>query len=334
MSSPRAVPDQARNAAFSAISRHADNPSAFLALNQGNELFTAPHLDGFIAYREVGRCWIQFGGPFAAADDRAALLQAFLDAAGRRRRRVLALQLQHDDATLYAERGMRVNQIGASYAVELSGMTLRGKRFVRLRNKISRATRAGLEIAEVDAAEHADRIEQIDRVWLRQKGRHVRELQFLVGEIGGPAQEHRRLFLGTVDGVPVGYVSYAPVHGSRPGWLHDLSRRVPDAPPGVMEAINFSACQRFREGGAEWLHFGFTPFTSLDPVHEMTTASAPITRIVGLLGEHGSFVYPSATQLEYKLKWYPEATLPEYMAYDGWFRPRLAWALLRVTNSI
>ncbi|EME15496.1 bifunctional lysylphosphatidylglycerol flippase/synthetase MprF [Rhodococcus triatomae] len=334
MSSPQAMQDQALDSALSAMRRFSDNPSAYLALNQGNQLFTTPRVDGFVAYREVGRCWIQFGGPVAAAEQRGTLLQEYLDEAARRRRRVLALQVQHDDAVLYAERGMRVNQIGASYAVDLAAMTLKGKRFVSLRNKISRATRAGLVITEVDAAAHLDRIDEIDRVWLRQKGRHVKELQFLVGEIGGPVQRHRTLFLGTIDGAPVGYVSYAPVHGSRPGWLHDLSRRTPEAPPGVMEAINRHACTRFREAGSEWLHFGFTPFTSLDPAHELATASTPISKVVGLLGRYGSVVYPSATQLEYKMKWYPEAVIPEYMAYDTWFHPRLVWAMLRVTNSV
>lgn len=334
MPSPRAEQDQALNSAVSAMSRFSDNPSAYLALNQGNELFTVPDIDGFIAYRTVGRCWIQFGGPFAATYQRAALLRAFLARAKQQHRRVLALQIQHSDAVLYAEEGLRVNQIGASYAVDLTNLTLKGKRFVRLRNKISRATRAGLEITEVDAADHAHRLEQIDRVWLRQKGRHVKELQFLIGEIGGAAQQHRKLFLGTIDQQPIGYVSYAPVHGSRPGWLHDLSRRIPDAPPGVMEAINFAACQQFRESGAEWLHFGFTPFTSLDPACEMPTASKQIARVVRLLADHGALVYPSATQLDYKLKWFPEAVISEYMAYENWFHPRLVWALLRVTNSI
>ena len=26
-----------------------------------------------------------------------------------------------------------------------------------------------------------------------------------------------------------GYISYSPVYGSRPGWMHDLSRRQPDS---------------------------------------------------------------------------------------------------------
>lgn len=311
-----------------------DNPSAFLALNSGNSYFTEPGIDGFVCYRTAGRSWIQFGGPFTAPDCRHRLGSAFLDAARRARRRVIAVQLQRDDAALYHSLGTTVNQLGASYAVDLNQFTLAGKKFVRLRNKISRAERAGLKVTEVDAALYGEAIDTIDRRWLRQKGRMTKELTFLIGEIGGPVQRLRRLFVGEIDNTPTAYISYSPVAGGRAGWLHDLSRRDPDAPPGVMEAINFFAAKAFQAQGAAWLHFGFTPFTSLDASHELPGAARIVSRIMRLLAEHGEVVYPARTQLEYKLKWAPQVIIPEYLAYTGSLSPGALWSLLRVTNSI
>ncbi|MFI5778771.1 bifunctional lysylphosphatidylglycerol flippase/synthetase MprF [Nocardia sp. NPDC051570] len=334
MESTRTTPELDHTLAVDMLRRCSDNPSAFLALNRSNVLYTDPRIFGFVCYRPVGKYWIQFGGPFAEPSERPELLKSFLAEAHRQRRRVLALQVQGADARLYADIGMRVNQAGASYAVDLADMTLKGKKFVSLRNKISRARRAGLEIAEVDAEEYAGAIADIDRRWLREKGRHVKELEFLIGEIGGPAQSSRKLFLGTIAGEPIGYLSFAPVYGQYSGWLHDLSRRIPQAPPGVMEAINFHAATGFRESGASWLHFGFTPFTGLDPGCELPTASRPVSRIVRLLAEKGELVYPSQTQLDYKLKWNPTAVFPEYIAYSRWLSPRAIWSLIRVTNSI
>ena len=226
-----------------------------------------PGCDGVIAYRRAGRYLIQLGGPFAATGDRAALLGAFVADAAARRRRVVAVQLQEQDAELYAGHDFVVNQLGASYAVDLAPFTLKGGAFMRLRNKISRAPRNGVVITDCQASA-ATEVAAIDRLWLRAKGRHVKELEFLVGELGGPAQPHRRLFLGTVGGDTVGYISYSPVCGTRPGWLHDLSRRLPQAPPGAMEAMNMAAIEAFRASGAAWLHFGFTPFAGLDPAPE------------------------------------------------------------------
>ncbi len=315
------------------LAAHSDNPSSFLALNSGNNYFRDHRFEGVCAYRTSGRHVLQFGGPFAAPEHRAPLLDAFAAHTGRR---LVAVQLQREDAELYAAHGFTVNQVGASYAVDLSRFTLRGSRFVRLRNKISRARRAGLEVTESTAGDDRDRAEldRIDQRWLRQKGRHVKELRFLVGQRTGELQKHRRLFVGRIDGEVVGYVNYAPVYGSRPGMLHDLSRRHPEAPPGVMEALNATAMERLTADGAHWLHFGFTPFTGLDPNHELPGASRLFSRFTRLLAEHGDAVYPAASQLEYKQKWAPHAVLPEYIAFRGRPRPGAVWQLLRATNAL
>ncbi|MFJ3904678.1 bifunctional lysylphosphatidylglycerol flippase/synthetase MprF [Streptomyces sp. NPDC090025] len=318
----------------SALERHADNPSAFLALNRGNRYFRHDGLDGFVCYRVQGRRWIQFGGPFADPSCATELESRFLDHAHENGCKVIGAQLQRADAELLGGLGLTVNQVGASYAVGLKEFSLRGKRFVRLRNKISRAVRAGLEIAEVDPAHVADEIGAINERWLRDKGRHTKELAFLIGEIGGDWQPMRKLYVGRIDGVAIAYVSYAPVWGTRPGWLHDLSRRLPDAPPGVMEAINSQAIEDMRAAGTEWLHFGFTPFTGLDEDHELPAASRTAAKVVRWIAEHGDRVYPAKSQLEYKSKWYPDAVLPEYFAFDGGLSPRSLWSVARATNII
>jgi lysylphosphatidylglycerol synthetase-like protein (DUF2156 family) len=313
---------------------YADNPSAFLTLNDGNEYFSVPGLDGVITYRRAGRYLIQFGGPFADLEHRAGLLAEFVAFAAKRRLRVVALQLQHADALLYAGQGFTVNQLGSSYALELSTFTLRGSKFMQLRNKISRAKRCGLEITQTTADDCADAVATIDRTWLREKGRHVKKLEFLVGELAGAGAPYRKLFLATVGEEAVGYISYSPVFGSRPGWLHDLSRRAPAAPPGAMEAINVAAIEAARADGAAWLHFGFTPFAGLDRTVEMPSASPMVSRFVRLLAEHGEKVYPARTQVAYKEKWGPDVILPEYLAFHG--KPSLGaiWKILRVTRSI
>lgn len=323
-----------RDEALSALQKGADNPSAFLALNTGNEYFTDPAVDGVVAFRRAGRYLIQFGGVFAPEVDQECVLRSFLDFARSGRRKVVAIQLQRADADLYARCGFTVNQVGSSYAVRLPEYSLRGTRFMKLRNKISRAKRSGLEVSEVPYEECADDIAAIDREWLRSKGRHVKEIEFLVGECGGPVQHHRRLLVARHDGAMMGYISYSPAYGSRPGWLHDLSRRAAAAPPGVMEAINLHAMEGFRDEGAQWLHFGFTPFTGLSPEHEVLGASDMTSRFMRFLADRGEKVYPAASQLAYKEKWGPQLVLPEYLAFDGRASPAAIWHILRVTKSL
>jgi lysylphosphatidylglycerol synthetase-like protein (DUF2156 family) len=297
------------------VARYSDNPSAFLALNDGNCRFSRPGFEGVVVYREAGRRLVVLGAPFGP--DRAALLYRFLAFARNRGRQVVAIQAQQSDVDTYAAAGFTVNQVGASYAVDLAEFTLRGTRFVRLRNKISRARRSGVTVAEVRYQDWEHAIAVLDRTWLRSKGRHAKQLEFLVGQLGGAMQARRRLFVATIDGRLVGYISYSPAYGSRPGWLHDLSRRSPDGPPGIMEAINSVAMETFLAEGARWLHFGFTPFTGLDPALEHSSASRWFRWLVGQLATRGGAVYPSASQLAYKLKWAPHVVSPEYVAFSG-----------------
>ena len=317
------------------LARRAENPSAFLALNEETCHFTVDGVDGVVAYRLAGRRTIvQFGGVFADPADQGMLLAAFLHFAHVQRRKVVAVQLMRHDAELYATCGFTVNQIGADYARELAGFNLRGKKHMQLRNKVSRARRAGVSVVEADTDRHGPQLEEIDRAWLRSKGRHVKELKLMVGQRDGPAQPQRRLFAALDEaGDVLAYVSFSPVYGKQSGWLHDLSRRRPDAPPGVLELIVVTAIEMFAAERASYLHFGFTPFTSLSPEHECASASRVAACILRFLAKHGSAIYPAASQLAYKEKWGLNLVQPEYIAFQGGISLRRIWSLLRVTNA-
>jgi lysylphosphatidylglycerol synthetase-like protein (DUF2156 family) len=129
----------------------------------------------------------------------------------------------------------------------------------------------------------------------------------------------------------IAYVSCSPVFGNRPGWLYDLSRRLPDVPPGVVETMISTAVETFRAEGAGWLHLGLTPFAGLHPDHELSEANRQVSRLVRLLGEHGRLVYPTAGQAAFKLKWHPDAVDPDYVAFDQKSTPAVLWSVVRLT---
>ncbi|MFF9622324.1 bifunctional lysylphosphatidylglycerol flippase/synthetase MprF [Streptomyces griseosporeus] len=335
---PRALTD---DEAYALLRRHAGHSSAFLALNEGNRRFRADGIDGFVPYREAGRRHLfELGGPVCAPADQERVLTALLDEAGRAGRRVTAVQLGREAAELHARHGFTVNQFGASFSIGLDGYSLGGQRMVKVRNMVNRARREGVTVTEVAAEQRrtpdvAGTLDAIDRAWLRGKGRHVKELDFLIGERGGPGAPHRRLFTARHEGRTVAYVSYSPVFGTRAGWLYDLTRRLPDAPPGTVELVFATALQRFQEEGCGWLHLGFTPFVQLRPeTCAFGPTSSVLRRALELLAAKGQAVYPAATQESFKLKWRPQVIEPEYLAFQHGVSPGAVWRLMRLTKAV
>ncbi|MEC3956861.1 DUF2156 domain-containing protein [Nocardia sp. CDC153] len=314
--------------------------SVFLALNEGNRYFTVPERRGLITYRPAGRrYWVQFTGACAAEADRAALDHAFAAAAGDAGKRVIAVQLGRGDAERAVADHWVVNQFGCSYSIDLTVFGLRGQKFVKTRNMITRSRREGVTVSEAASGRLADpdfaaQLDGIDAAWLRNKGRHVKELRLMIGERGGAVQGQRRLFVAEAGGRVVAYISYSPVFGDRAGWLYDLTRRAPDAPPGVIEHVFAEAAQTFKDEGAGWLHLGLTPFVGLEPSYDLPGASRLLARALALIGERGAALYPAKTQLAFKLKWRPQLVTPEYIAFPGRIRLRDIWCLARATNSL
>ncbi|WMX44204.1 DUF2156 domain-containing protein [Streptomyces roseicoloratus] len=323
--------------ALAVVAAHADHPSGVLALNTGTVRRPGTAVPGFVAYRRGRRHAVQFAGPFAAPADRDRLLGEFLRELSRgpgRTPRLTVAQLRADDVARYEAHGFRVNQIGSSYSIDLERFTTRGKALAKVRQNVSRARREGVVVTEEDSLAPRPELDALDAAWLRAKGRHVKELDFLIGERGGLAAPLRRTFVARVGGRAVGYVTYSPAWGTRPGYLYDLTRRSPAAPVGTVELVNLTALERFREEGTGWLHLGLTPFAGLSAAHAPATASPLLDRALRLIAEHGAAVYPARTQEAFKLKWAPHVIEPEYAAFQGGPTPGSVWNLMRITNAI
>lgn len=324
--------------ALDALLRWADHPSALLALNVDTRHFVAPGVPGLVAYREAGGWAFVLGGPFGPAEARRELLEAFRAFARARGRRVVAVQVRPEDVPTWRAAGFRLNQLGTSFSLDLSRFSLRGSAFMQLRNKLSRARRAGVEVVEAGVEVARDdalwaALDEVTRAWLTTKGRGAKLMTFMVGETGAPADRWRRVFVARQGGRPVGFVTLVPAPGRSAGWHHDLTRRTPDAPPGVMELLDLTAIERVR--GDRWLHFGLTPLVGLEAEPALDGGgSAWASRLLRLLGAHGESIYPARGQAAYKRKWGPVVEVPELFAFEGRYRLGSAVRLLQVTRAI
>ncbi|MFI1937055.1 phosphatidylglycerol lysyltransferase domain-containing protein [Streptomyces purpureus] len=325
---------------FRALSRHGNHSSAFLTMGSGLRHLSVPGDDGFVAHRTAGRHMFELCGPVCADADRERLLAALLDRAAEERRKVVGVQLSRRDAELHAAHDFTADQLGASFSIALDGYSLGGRRMVKVRNMVNRARKEGVTADEAspadrDGPELAAALDGVDAAWLRAKGRHVKELDFMIGERGGPGAPYRRLFTAVHQGRIVAYVSYSPVFGERPGWLYDLTRRTPEAPPGTIDLVFATALRRFQDEGSAWLHLGFTPFVQLEPLERAPGRPGRGLRpCLELVRRRGAALYPAAAQESFKLKWRPQLIEPEYLAFQGGPSPRAVWDLLRLTRTV
>jgi lysylphosphatidylglycerol synthetase-like protein (DUF2156 family) len=326
--------------ALTLLRRHSDHPSAFLTLNQQTLHYQCPGVEGLIAYRPEAGHLIQLCGPIAAPDQREALLRSFLDWAHLHGKRVVAVQVPRADIEMYRDNGFAVNQFGSSFSVDLEQFTLKGTRFFKLRNKIRRAEREGVTVQELTPQELQDPqvqadLDDLDARWLRAKGRHVKELTFMIGERDGRGAPHRRALLARQEQRLVGYVTYSPCFGSQPGWLYDLTRRAPDAPPGTVELMFRTGVDALLKEDCRWLHLGLTPFVGLSPENELDHGSSRVVELAGReLARRGEAIYPARAQEAFKLKWAPQEIVPEYVAFEPRPTPAGVWRLLRISRSI
>ncbi len=315
-----------------------DHPSGFLALSQRNQRFSLPSCEGFISYREQGHHLFLFGGVHAPVMNREHLLDEFIRMAEKKRRQLVSVQVRLSQAELFRSRGFTLNQLGTSYGLRLQNYSLAGKARMKLRNKIRRAQALDISIHEVGhelvrGPATFSLLQEVSERWLCGKAK--KELDFMIGELGGPDQPQRRIFVaiqgrGTAARW-LGFITYVPVHGEQSGYLHDLTRRLPDAPPGTMELCNSVAMERLRADGATYLHFGFTPFVTSG--EEPQGANRLLAWLIRKLARYGQFIYPAQTQVDYKMKWGPDLIEPELVAV----RPlsiRAIWDLLILTRSI
>lgn len=312
------------------------HPSGYLALSKRNASFVIVGIPGFIAYRRQGKhLWI-FGGVHASLRDAGGLLDRFLRFAAQQGLRVGAVQVPAHQIGLFAGRGFTVNQMGATYAAALADYSFAGGQKMQLRNKINRARRLGVKVVELgrDAPRTAEWFEKLERIsagWLAEKGK--KELDFMIGELGDQTDPHRRIFAALdANDRPVAFISYVPVWGTdQPGYLHDLTRKLPDAPTGVMELCNATAIERFKQEGVQYLHFGFTPF--IVDLQAEGPANRLVHRVIQGLRKYGQKLYPADSQEAYKLKWGADVVRREYLALRP-FSLRAIVDLLMLTRSV
>jgi phosphatidylglycerol lysyltransferase len=218
----------------------------------------------------------------------------------------------------------------------------------------------------VPPREVMQQLEQGSRTWLERKaGSHAEETGFSTGrldelmksaeradalaDLSVPFHNAPRAVPRFVTGVATtsagsacAFVTFTPIYGSLTpeatpagnqssgqgwGWSLDLMRRVPDAPPGVMELLLVGAMERFGSYGAQVLSLGLVALADIS--QEMTAVERKLVRFatdrLHLLENH-------ETLFNFKQKFHPYWESRYLVTNTTLALPKIALAVLRLRN--
>ena len=114
------------------------------------------------------------------------------------------------------------------------------------------------------------------------------------------------------------------------GYSADITRRLPDAPRGVTEKINFDAFMIFKEEGYEWGTLGLAPLAHMLEGDDKEHTSA---KLLNFVYEHLNAFYGFKPLYIAKEKYAPTHWVPNYFVYSTkTMTPEIAYAIVKIQN--
>ncbi|MGI8855709.1 MAG: bifunctional lysylphosphatidylglycerol flippase/synthetase MprF [Thermomicrobiales bacterium] len=328
----QATIEQAR----SVILRHGYNTNAYVTLLPPPfTFFTAPGIDGVIAYQQYGRVWLCGGDPICAEADIVPLTAAFRRAARRARMTVAFLPATPRATRLLTERlGFDAVKVGEDNFYDLQTWSARGQKMKHIRANINRATREGVTVRrcmpeEMTAEIRAQVLHLIDE-WLATRG--MAALSFLLGIHPFERMDDRRLFLAWQGGKIAGFLACSPIP-ARNGWYLEDIIRDDEAPVGVTELLFQETVTTLRAEGAACATLGMAALADCGPAHQ-----PPAHRLAGWMFDTiytrlNTFYHFHSLRF-YKEKFIPAFTEETFFVWSprGLRRPRLIHAVTRALD--
>ncbi|MET0170603.1 MAG: phosphatidylglycerol lysyltransferase domain-containing protein [Aliihoeflea sp.] len=220
---------------------------------------------GYIAHGRKMGSLIALGDPVCAKDDRADLLDAFIDAA----KTPCFAEIGRDTAENLAGRGFRVAMIGIDSSLDLASFDFSGKRKETVRYSERWLEKKGYQIAEAENVAGAEEmIAELSARWRQSRIVKKREMSFLnrpLLETGGPMM--RRFVLIEPDGRIGCLVYFDPIcrDGEVVGYLTAFKRKLPDTTSHAEIGLTKRAVDTFKAEGRERVMLGLSPLCDIEP---------------------------------------------------------------------
>lgn len=294
---------------------------AYLALAGDKAFVFSPAGRSFVMYRPIGAHWIAMSDPVGPADDRAAAIDAFLDAAADAHAQPAFYAIGETSLVPMIDAGLLITKVGESAFIDLATFGLAGGSREKLRHALNRARKADLTFQVLPADDPTtpwDELRAISDAWL--KAHSGGELSFSLGRFD-PA--YLRNFPIAVLRDADGIFAFANLllTPDRRCVAVDLMRYRPDGPNGVMEALFVEIMMWGRSLGYAEFELGMAPLAGL----EITSVAPLARRVEALVYRSAERVYGFRGLRAYKEKFAP-VWRPVFLATSAGLGPVTALA--------
>jgi phosphatidylglycerol lysyltransferase len=268
--------------------------------------------EAFLMYARQGRSLIALFDPVGPKPLWAPLVGKFIAEARRCRCRPVFYQVSADFLPITVEMRLQALKLGEQAVVDLSGFSLAGGAWLKLRRSINRAERDGLvfELLAPDAVMSVmDELRVVSDTWLA--AHQAAEKGFSLGTFDPDYLAAGPVAVIRMQGRIVAFASLM-TEASGGDVFIDLMRHVPGVHRGMMDLLFVKVMETLKGQGFRTLNLGMAPLAGL-AAHDR----APVwNHLARQIFEHGERFYNFRGVRDFKEKFDPDWR-PRYLAVAG-----------------
>jgi lysyl-tRNA synthetase, class II len=300
-----------RRVARALVDAYGHDSLSFFALRRDKSYFFSPTRLSFLAYRVIAGTALISGDPVGAESEFHALLAEFRRIARTHGWRLAVISASETHLDLYRQLGMRAFAIGEEAVLRPATFSLEGRPIRKVRQSVSRVTKAGykLRVVAADEADDALRaaLDDVSEQWRGNQPERGFSMAiddlYVEGTVFAVAEDG--------EGAVGGFLHLAPTPAGG-GWSLSTMRRSPHAPNGLTEFLIVETLAWAKTEGVLELSLNFCALTDLICPDRANTIPRRLLRR-GLLAADGVF------QLErlysFNRKFFPEWR-PRYLCVE------------------
>jgi lysyl-tRNA synthetase class 2 len=313
LAAPRALPDPAARAAASELVRaHGGDTLSFFKLRSDKQYFFSTDRRAFVGYRIENGVLLLSGDPVGPEDAFEPLLRqlrGFADSCGLK---LGAVGASERLCSLYELLGLKTIYLGDEAIVELDKFSLEGRAIRKVRQSVSRLTKAGYhtELHEL-AALDTDTFAEAERVLeLGREGAPERGFSMAMDSLQGT--DTLVVLARDEDEAIRGVLHFVPCYG-RASVSLSFMRRDPATPNGLTEFMVVEAIELLRERDLVEMSLNFAAFAKW-----MHSPEKRHERLLGKLVALGNPFFQIESLYRFNAKFFPRWE-PRFLVYEGAF---------------